>query len=63
MSCFVQEQIVNVSFHPVPHLWAAAVSVVLVGLELGVGLAVTTSLEIHLEGEEFLLEPKILIIF
>lgn len=53
----------NVSFHPVHHLWAVAVSVVLVDLELGVGLAGMTSLEIHLEGEEHLLDSKILIIF
>lgn len=63
MSCSGLEQIANVAFHPVRHLWAAAVCVVLVGLELVVGPAVTTSLAIRLEGEEFLLEPKILITF
>lgn len=59
MSCFEQERIVNVAFLPVLRLWDEAVSVVLVDLELGVDLAWTISLEIRLEGEEFLLEPKI----
>lgn len=59
MSCFEQERIVNVAFLPVLRLWDEAASVVLVDLELGVDLAWTISLGIRLEGEEFLLEPKI----